>query len=265
MTTFSALGGEGKALIGMVHLGPLPGSPRDEGNLKEVIRRAVDDARALYEGGIQGVMVENFFDAPFVKTGVPPWTVSAMTAAVLAVRDSVPCPVGINVLRNDVAAAIAIAHVCGAHFVRCNVYVGAVVADQGIIEGAARDAVLVRRNLGADVQIWADVSVKHSRPLGEEDAASSAADAVDRGLADALIVSGTATGSAPSVNDLRRVCDAVPEVPLLVGSGLSEENAVQLLTYARGAIVGSSLKVGGRIDAAVDSAKTAALVRLISR
>jgi membrane complex biogenesis BtpA family protein len=182
-----------RPLIGMVHLAPLPGSARDGGGnaLDATLARAAGDAAALARGGADAVLVENFFDAPFAKDRVPPHTVAAMTRAVEAVRIAVPdLPVGVNVLRNDVIAALAIAHACGARFVRVNVYVGAAVTDQGIIEGAARDAVLYRRTLGADVAIFADVFVKHAALLGTgvtlEDAAR---DAVERGLADALIVS----------------------------------------------------------------------------
>lgn len=121
----------GTPIVGMVHLGPLPGSARDAGRLDEVIARAEADAAALQAGGVDAVMVENYSDAPFHRAGVPPHTVAAITAAVSAVRRTVNLPVGVNVLRNDVCAAIAIAHVCGCRFVRCNVYVGAAVTDPG--------------------------------------------------------------------------------------------------------------------------------------
>jgi len=265
MSSFQELFGDHKVLIGMVHLGPLPGSARDSGDLDGVIRRAVDDAKALYEGGIHGIMVENFFDAPFAKTNVPPVTVAAMTAAVLAVKEVVPIPIGVNVLRNDVVSAISIAHVCGAQFVRCNVYVGAVVADQGIIEGAAREAVSARKALGASVQIWADIRVKHAMPLADATLASEAKDAVERGLADALILSGAATGSPVEPQWAREAKEAVAAFPVLVGSGLSTQNAKELMRVADGAIVGTSVKIDGRVEAPVDRDQVAALVHLISR
>jgi membrane complex biogenesis BtpA family protein len=249
----------------MVHLGPLPGSPRDGRDLPGVIRRAVEDARALHEEGIDGILVENFFDAPFHKTNVPPATIAAMTAAVLAIRQSVPIPLGVNVLRNDVASAISIAHVCEAKFVRCNVYVGAVVADQGIIEGAAREAIQTRTTLAAEIQVWADVGVKHASPLGSFTLASEAKDAVERGLADALIVSGEATGSAPERRLAIEVKAAVPTKPVLIGSGVSVENARELIRAADGAIVGTSVKQDGKVEAPVDRRRVRALVREISR
>jgi membrane complex biogenesis BtpA family protein len=244
----------------MVHLAPLPGSPRDTGaGMKPILERAEADARALAEGGANAVMVENFFDAPFARDEVPPHTVAALTRAVLAVRQVVALPIGVNVLRNDSRSALAIAHICGAQFVRINVYMGAAVTDQGLIEGAARTAVLYRRELGADVAIWADVFVKHAAQLGEQTLEAAARDAVERGLADALIVSGIATGSVTAVEDVRRIKSVLPETPVLVGSGFAAAMAAELLHYADGAIVGTSLKREGRVANPVEVERVRAL------
>jgi hypothetical protein len=252
-----------KPIVGMVHLAPLPGSPRDSGDFAGTLRRAVEDARALEAGGVDAILVENFFDAPFYKTRVPPHTIAAMTVAVIAIREAVSLPVGVNVLRNDVCAAIAIAHVCGAQFVRCNVYVGAAVTDQGIIEGAAREATRYRRALSAEVWIWADVDVKHAVPLGDVFLGREARDAVERGLADALIITGPATGTATSAARVREVKAAVPTVPVLAGSGVTAENAAELLAAADGAIVGTSFKKEGRVDAPVDVERVKAVVEAV--
>ena len=249
-----------RPLVGMVHLLPLPGSARSEENaLETILQRAVADATALQAGGANAVIVENFWDAPFAKDHVPPHTVAAMTRAVQGVREAVSVPVGVNVLRNDARSALAIAHVCGAQFVRINVYVGAAVTDQGIIEGAAREAVLYRRELGAEVAIWADVCVKHATPLGAATLEDAARDAVQRGLVDALIVTGTATGAATSVEDVRRVKAAVRTTPVLVGSGFEAKKASPLLAHADGAIVGTSLKRDGEVSEPVDSSRVRAL------
>ena len=246
----------------MVHLGPLPGSPRDMGEpLANIIARAIQDAHSLEAGGANALMIENFFDAPFAKDRVPPHTLAAMTRAVQAVRETTTLPLGVNVLRNDALSALAIAHVCGAQFVRINVYVGAAVTDQGLIEGAARAAILYRRELRADtsIQIWADVFVKHAAQLGTNSLEDAAKDAVLRGLADALIVSGTATGTATDPDDVRRVKLAVPNTPVLVGSGFDTQTAPALLTHADGAIVGTSLKHDGQVASPVETARVRAL------
>jgi uncharacterized protein len=255
-----------RPLIGMVHLGPLPGSPRDGGDFDAVLKRAEADAKALVEGGIDAIMVENFFDAPFERGRVPAHTVSALTCAALVVREAAPdLPLGINCLRNDGLSALAIASTVGAQLVRINVYVGAAVTDQGIIEGLAREAVLYRKSLGADVAIWADVFVKHAAQLGDGSMTltDAAKDAVLRGLADALVVSGTATGSATSESTVSEAARAVPGTPILVGSGFSAESAAALFAAgATGAIVGTSLKEGGRVEAPVSAERVRELVRL---
>jgi membrane complex biogenesis BtpA family protein len=257
-----------KPLIGMVHLGPLPGSARyDAKNLPllDVLERAKADTRALIGAGADALIVENFFDAPFAKSSVPPHTIAAMTRAVMAVRIAAgeSIPVGVNVLRNDARAAIAIAQVTEARFVRINVYVGAAVTDQGIIEGAAREAVLYRRELGADVAIFADIFVKHGSQLGDSEhftLETAARDAVYRGLADAVIVSGAATGAPTEPEIVARVARAVPGVPLLVGSGFRDDNAAALLDAgANGAIVGTSLKQRGEHAAPVEAARVRSL------
>lgn len=251
---------EKRPLIGMVHLPALPGSPlHQEIGMDAILARAVEDAQALEAGGADAVLVENFFDVPFAKEAVPPHTVAAMTRAVQAVRDAVKLPVGVNVLRNDARAAIAIAHVCEAQFVRINVYVGAAVTDQGLIEGAARTAVLYRRELGADVALWADVFVKHAAQLGTIALEDAARDAVERGLADALIVSGAATGAPTDPEEVRRVKAAVPTTPVLIGSGFSLSSARALLAHADGAIVGTSLKRDGIVSAPVDPERVRSL------
>lgn len=252
-----------KRLVGMVHLGALPGSPRFRGDLKRVIELAIEDAVALRDGGVDAIMIENFFDAPFHKSSVPAVTVAAMTRAVLSIREAVGIPLGVNVLRNDACAALSIAHVCGASFVRCNIYIGAAVTDQGIIEGAAREVVALRAQLGADVEIWADVGVKHASQLGHTPIAQQAVDAVERGLADALIVTGASTGAETSIDRLREVKSACPRVPVYIGSGLTTDNASSLLLVADGAIVGSSLKREGIIDAPVDSDRVRELAQVV--
>ena len=247
-------------LIGMVHLPALPGSPGDTGEgMEPVIKRAVADARALEAGGAAAVMIENFFDTPFAKDSVPPHTIAAMTRAVLAVRRATKLPIGVNVLRNDVRAALAIAQVCEAQFVRVNVWIGAAVTDQGIIEGAAREAILYRREIGADVAIFADVFVKHAAQLAGGSIEDAARDAVLRGKADALIVTGSATGSGTSAEDVAAVKRALPSTRVLVGSGFDAASAAALMAIADGAIVGTSLKLDGAVEAPVDAERVRAL------
>lgn len=265
-----ALFGKPRALIGMVHLAPLPGSPAFEGPLEVIVGRALEDARALEDGGIDAIAVENFGDAPFYPDRVPPETVAAMAVALAAIRGAVRLPIGVNVLRNDARAALALASVVSAAFIRVNVHVGASATDQGLIQGRAHETLRLRQRLwardtGPAPWIFADVDVKHGRPLGSEDLARQAQDTFLRGRADALLVTGHATGAEASFEDVRRVRAAVPEAPVLVASGVTDRTVARTLAEAHGAIVGTWLKRDGRIDQSIDPARVRALVEAARR
>ncbi len=249
--------------VGMVHLLPLPGAPRFGGDLRAVLEAARSDACALAEGGCDAVLVENFGDVPFWGERVPPETVAAMALALDAVRaEAGALPLGVNCLRNDARSALGLAAATGARFVRVNVHVGAAVTDQGVLEGRAAQTLRERARLCPQVAILADVHVKHATPLGAEPIERAARETVERGLADALVVSGSGTGARTAQADLERVRESVPSAPLLVGSGFDEESARELLAVADGAIVGTWLKRDGRADAPVDRERVARLARL---
>ena len=247
-------------VIGVVHLLPLPMSPRWGGNLKTVISRAEQEATALAAGGVDGIIVENFFDAPFAKDRVDPAVVSAMTLIVDRLRGMVTIPLGLNVLRNDARSAMAIASTVGAEFIRVNVLTGIMATDQGLIEGQAYELLRYRRELGADVAILADVLVKHARPLGTPNLTTAVQDTIQRGLADAVILSGWATGSPPTKEDLELAAAAAGDTPVFIGSGASWENISDLMSAADGAIVASSLKRHGKIAETIDPIRVSQFV-----
>jgi membrane complex biogenesis BtpA family protein len=251
-----------RAVFGMVHLGPLPGSPRFT-SLDAVIDAALRDARAIAAGGCDGLAIENFGDRPFTRGRVEAETVAAMTRAVTEIVREVRLPFGINVLRNDALSALAIAAATGASFIRVNVHTGAMVTDQGVIEGDAYATLRKRASLAPNVLIFADHLVKHATPVGTIDPIQSAKDLRLRGLADALIVSGAETGAAADPSRLRMLRDAV-DAPLLVGSGLTAGNATEFAA-ADGAIVGTSIKTDGRVDQPVDRERVEQLVRAFKR
>lgn len=232
-------------LVGMVHLLPLPGSPRYAGSMDEVVGTAVEDARILVEGGFPALMVENFGDAPFYAEVVPPETVAGMAIATSAVRQS-GVPVGVNVLRNDAIAALGVAAVTGAEFIRVNVLTGVMYTDQGAITGRAAEVLRRRATLCPQVEIWADVLVKHATPPHGVDAGLAAEDTVKRGLADALIISGPGTGVHPDLAEAKLIRDAAPPgTRLVIGSGADLENLDQLTVAVDTIIVGSSVKAEG--------------------
>jgi membrane complex biogenesis BtpA family protein len=250
-------------LVGMVHLPALPGAPGFDGDRATLRERAVADAEALVAGGMDAVLVENFGDTPFHPGEVPRHVVASMTALVGAVRRAVDVPVGVNVLRSDGSAAVAIAAATGGRFVRVNVHTGARVTDQGIVEGRAHETLRLRDRLDAtDVRVLADVDVKHSAPLADRPLTEVARETVERGGADGLVVSGPATGTAVDRDRLERVATVADEtgVPLVVGSGATPETVGTLLGIADAAIVGTALKAAGEVTAPVDRTRVEQLV-----
>lgn len=255
--------GTTKPIIGVIHLLPLPGSPRWDGQMETVLQRAEQEAVALATGGVHGIIIENFFDAPFTKSRVDTATACALTMVASRVMAVCSLPIGINVLRNDGHSALAIAATVGARFIRVNVYTGAMLTDQGLIEGQAHELLLYRRQLGAakNIRILADVLVKHAEPLSAtSNIKQIAKDTVLRGLADGVIVSGIATGAGPNLEDVKAVRDALPSTPLLIGSGTTKDNINSLLAIADGVIVGSTLKRQGILENPVDVERIRSLV-----
>jgi uncharacterized protein len=239
--------------IGMVHLQALPGSPRSHGTLDTCLDMALRDADALQSGGVDGIIVENFNDVPFRAGRVDAFTVAAMTHVCLKVRDQVDCKMGVNVLRNDADAALGIAAAIGADFIRVNVHTGAMLTDQGVITGRADETLRTRRNLGAEhIRILADVLVKHAVPLGPLTIEDAVEDAIARGLADAVVITGSATGKSAVRDDVFRAVSVAGDVPVLVGSGVSADNVAELVPPAQGLIAGSWIKVDGDVRNAVD-------------
>ena len=252
-----------KVLIGVVHLQPLPGSPRWRGDLETVIDFAVNDARAYERGGAHALFIENFGDVPFTKGCVAPETIAAMAAAGRAVRAAVKLPIGFNVLRNDARAALALCAVCGGEFIRVNVHTGAMLTDQGLIEGNAYETLRYRQRICPSTQIFADVHVKHAVPLGNSTIEDAARDTVERGMVNALIVSGAGTGLEADLADVERVRRTCPATKVLLGSGVRLENIRDFLPIADGFIVGSSLKLNGRLSNPVDARRVAALAKTL--
>jgi len=245
--------------IAVVHLPPLPGSPGFCGGRRDfesIVEFAVREARVLEECGADAVLIENFGDKPFEKRVSDPVTTASMAVIVREVVKSVSIPVGVNILRNSAIEALAVAMASGARFVRVNAFVETLATDSGIIEPAAPSIAryLARhRGLGSEIAILADVLCKHATPIAfpawvsslEEYLDAVVRDAVERGGANALIVTGRRTGEPPSPRLVEAVKERARETPVLLGSGATPENLPKFLRVCDGVIVGSYVKVGG--------------------
>jgi membrane complex biogenesis BtpA family protein len=248
----------------MVHLPPLPGSPAFAGgSIESAIAHAVRDAHTLASAGFRALMVENFGDAPFSAERVAPETVAAMGVVVREVRRATNLLVGVNCLRNDARSALGIAAATDAAYIRVNVHTGIAATDQGMITGRADETLRVRARLCPQVRIFADVHVKHAQPVNQPDIALAAEETAYRGRADAVIVSGVTTGRPVARDALAKVKAAVPDKPVLIGSGATAETIAELLALADGAIVGSALKPGGVIAAPIEAELARAFMHAI--
>lgn len=244
----------------MLHVPPLPGSPRYGGNFDVVLHAVLADGQTLVDAGFHALLLENFGDAPFFPRRVPAETVAAMTRLAAEVRRHCDVPIGVNVLRNDGESALAVTAATGAAFIRVNVLCGARVTDQGLVEGIAHDLLRLRRRLGADhVQVLADIDVKHSAPLAARPIAEEVEETIGRGGADAVIVSGAATGQPVDTALLAAARRAAGDTPLVIGSGVTATWLPELWPSADAFIVGTSLKHDGVTTNPVDPDRARAL------
>jgi membrane complex biogenesis BtpA family protein len=250
--------------IGMLHLPPLAGSPRHELPLAAIRDHALRDADSLLSGGVHGLMLENFGDAPFFPGSVPAATIAQMTWLLGELKRVASVPCGINVLRNDGVAALAVAAAAGGEFIRVNVLSGARVTDQGVIQGIAHELLRERKRLQAEsIQIWADVNVKHSAPIAPRPLTDEVADLVHRAHADAIIVTGPSTGAAVEDNELDHSLAAAEGKPVIVGSGVTAATIASFRGRAAAVIVGSALKHGNRVTNPVDLKRVKELMRAL--
>jgi membrane complex biogenesis BtpA family protein len=233
--------------------------------MTRIVDQALDEARIMVEGGLDGLLVENFGDSPFHPGSVPAETIASMTVVARKLVESFPVPVGINVLRNDARGALAVAAASGAGFIRVNVHTGAMFTDQGLLEGKAHETLRGRETLGLPVAILADVFVKHATPPPNATLEEAARDAWHRGHADGLIVTGTGAGVAPGRGEVGRVKKVLPpQAPVWVGSGVTSENAPVLLEEADGMIVGSALQTGGFAGGGVEIGRVRAFMDAVT-
>jgi uncharacterized protein len=253
-----------KPVVAVIHVGALPGTPASSLGVDELTGLAVREAAAYRDGGVDGLMVENMHDVPYLRGGVGPEVVASMAVVARAVKAEAALPVGVQILAGANIEAMAVAYAAGLDYVRVEAYAFAHVADEGLIQSSAAELLRYRRKIGADgVRVWADVKKKHSSHAITADVGlGETCAAVEFMRADAVIVSGNATGEPPraaDVTEARSHC----RIPVLLGSGVSPENVAEFYAAADGFIVGTYFKEGGLWSNTVESARVGRMVEVV--
>jgi len=261
MTIFS----QSKPVVGVIHVGALPGTPRSSQAVSELIASAKREARIYKEAGVDGVIVENMHDVPYLRGAVGPEIVAAMTAIAFEVKGECNLPVGIQILAGANIEAMAVAHAAGLDFIRAEGYAYAHVADEGLIQSSAAALLRYRKLIGAeDVQVWTDVKKKHAAHAITADVSlGETAETVEFMGADCVIVTGSATGKAPSIADVHEAKEHCG-LPVFLGSGISEQNVREFYGHADGFIVGSAFKVDGLWSNTVDPVRIEKFLKVLS-
>lgn len=255
---------DSKSVIGMIHVDALPGTPKYNAPMPEVIAKAKAEALQYQAAGIDLLLIENMHDVPFSRA-VGPEIVAAMAILGYEVKNTTGLRCGLQILAAANQAALAAALAAGLDFVRVEGFVFGHLADEGYIDGCAADVLRYRRQIGADdILVLTDIKKKHSaHALTADVDIVETAHAAEFFLSDGVIVTGVATGAAANLDELQAVKQAV-EIPVLVGSGVTTENVDRYLAYADGLIVGSSFKFNGRWDQGVDVARVKAFMKRVN-
>ena len=250
-------------VYGVVHLQSLPGSPSNRISLDEIIDLAQEDVNNLIFGGVDGIIIENFGDTPFVKDDISKRTLASFTTVVENLSIERDIKVGINVLRNDGIAALSIAEATKSNFVRINVLNNTMFTDQGIIEGESHEINQFKSTLNNVVEIYADVFVKHAVPPPGSKIENHAAELIHRAGADVVIVTGDGTGHEINMDDLEKVRNIVPEGKLAIGSGVNAANVGAYQDIADILIIGTSFKFDNIVSKKVDINRVEEIVRKV--
>jgi membrane complex biogenesis BtpA family protein len=252
------------AVVGVIHVGALPGTPGSRLDVDALVRLAVREAAAYREGGVDGLMIENMHDVPYLRGSVGPEIVAALAVIGRAVKEESGLPTGVQILAGANVEAMAVAHAAGLDYIRAEAYTFAHVADEGLIESSAAELLRFRRKIGAEgVRVWADVKKKHAAHAITSDVSlGETAAAVEFMRGDAVIVSGGVTGEPPRAADVREAKSRC-RIPVLLGSGVTPENVAGFFDDADGFIVGSYFKEGGIWSNTVEPARVECLTEAV--
>jgi membrane complex biogenesis BtpA family protein len=253
-----------KPVVGVIHVGALPGTPRSAHTVSQLMESAKSETKIYRECGVDGVIIENMHDVPYLRGEVGPEIVAAMTAIGTEVKSECSLPVGIQILAGANIEAMAVAHAACLDFIRAEGYAYAHVADEGLIQASAAQLLRYRRMIGAErVQVWTDVKKKHSAHAITADVSlGETAETVEFMGSDCVIVTGSATGAPPKIADVQEA-KAHCQLPVFLGSGISEQNIDEFYSNADGFIIGSAFKVDGLWSNTIDPGRVTRFVHLI--
>lgn len=255
-----------KPVIGVIHVGALPGTPNNTQTVSDLVTSARREAKLYLDSGVDGLAIENMHDVPYLRSEVGPEIVAAMTAIGREVKGDTNLPVGIQILAGANIEAMAVAHAAGLDFIRAEGYAYAHVADEGLIEASAAKLLRYRRMIGATrIQVWADVKKKHSAHAITADVSlGTTAHTVEFMGADCVIVTGNVTGEPPSTADVKEA-KAHCHIPVILGSGISADNITEFYREADGFIVGSAFKVDGHWSNTIDPSRVEKFMAIVTK
>lgn len=251
-----------KPIIGMIHVGALPGTPRNREPLSSIIKTAVNEAKIYRKCGVDGIAIENMHDLPYLRGGVGPEITASMALVGAAVKEAFGGVVGVQVLAGANKEAIAVAQAAGLDWVRVEGFVFAHVADEGIIESCAAELLRYRKQIGAErIEVWADIKKKHSSHAITADVSiEETAHAAEFMGADAVIVTGNMTGHRPCPDDCNAARNGC-QLPVVIGSGIDAKTVREFLPMADGFIIGSYFKKDGIWSNGVEAKRVEALLK----
>ena len=255
-----------KPVVGVIHVGALPGTPRSSQTVADIVASARREAKVYRECGVDGLIIENMHDVPYLRCEVGPEIVAAMTAIGGEVKSECALPIGIQILAGANVEAMAVAHAAGLDFIRAEGYAYAHVADEGLIQASAAKLLRYRRLIGAErVQVWTDVKKKHAAHAITADVSlGETAETVEFMGADCVIVTGSVTGQAPKVADVKEAKTHC-SLPVFLGSGISERNINDFYSEADGFIIGTAFKIDGLWSNTIDPARVTSFMNLFNR
>lgn len=249
----NSLFSQSKPIIGVIHVGALPGTPASTQSVSDLIGDAAREATLYRDGGVDAIMIENMHDVPYLRGSVGPEIVAAMTLIGQAVKTESRLPVGIQILAGANIEAMAAAQAAGLDFIRAEGYVFAHVADEGWIESSAAKLLRYRKQIGAEsVEVWTDVKKKHSAHAITADVSlGEMAETVEFMRGNAVIVTGSTTGEAPKIEDVREAKSHC-RLPVVLGSGIDADNLSSFYSTSDGFIIGSYFKIDGHWANSID-------------